>query len=95
VKLDHLHLVPPPPAVTIVEPPKPPPWWLAPEFVALAELRRAMAGSAAPTAAAETPEESARHAVFWVLFEVEHLIRELATRVEAGESLRIRHGIYR
>jgi hypothetical protein len=33
--------------------------------------------------------------VFWVLFEVEHLIRELATRVEAGESLRIRHGIYK
>ena len=95
MKPDHLYLVTPPAEVTIIEPPKPPPWWLAPELVALAELRRTMAGSADPAAAAVTAEQSARHAVFWVLFEVEHLIRELATRVEAGESLRIRHGIYK
>ena len=94
MKPDHLHLVAPPAEVTIVEPPKPPPWWLAPDFLALAELRRTMAGSAAPAASPQTAEESAREAVFWVLFELEHIVRELAKRSEAGDSVRLRRGVY-
>jgi hypothetical protein len=94
VKPDHLHPVAPPPDVTIVDPPKPPPWWLAPEFLALAELRRTMVGSEVPSKPPETAEESARDAVFWVLFEVEHIIRELGKRLEAGESVHLRKGVY-
>ena len=88
----HLHLVPPPP-VTIHEASRP--WWEAPEFLALAELRRAMVGGAIPSAPAETPEESARHAVCWALFELEHLIRRFATRIEAGDSVRMRTGVFK
>jgi hypothetical protein len=94
VKPDHLHLVVPPPVVTIVAPPKPHPWWLAPEFLALAELRRTMLGSGGPSKPPETAEESARDAVFWVLFELEHIVRELGTRLEAGESVQLRKGVY-
>ena len=94
MKPDHLHLVAPPAEATINEPPKPPPWWLAPEFLALAELRRTMAGGAAVAASRQTAEESTREAVFWVLFEVEHIVRELAKRIEAGESVRLRRGVY-
>ena len=88
----HLQLVPPP-AVTIHEASRS--WWEAPEFLALAELRRAMVGGAIPSAPAETPEESARHAVFWALFELEHLIRRFATRIEAGDSVRMRTGVFK
>ena len=54
-----------------------------------------MVGGAGPSAPAQTPEESARHAVFWALFEVEHLIRRFALRLEAGEAVRIRSGVYK
>ena len=94
MKPDHLHLVVPPPDVTIVDPPKPHPWWLAPEFLALAELRRTMVPGAVPSKPPETAEESARDAVFWVLFEMEHIVRELAKRLEAGETVRLRRGVY-
>jgi hypothetical protein len=94
MKPDHLHLVAPPAEATITEPPKPPPWWLAPEFLALAELRRTMAGGAAPAASPQTAEDSAGDAVFWVLFELEHIVRELAKRLEAGEPVRLRRGVY-
>ena len=69
-------------------------WWEAPEFLALAEVRRAMVGGGAPSKPPETAEESARQAVSRVLFEVEHILRELGKRLEAGESVRIRSGIY-
>jgi hypothetical protein len=91
---EHLHLVVPQAEVTIVEPPKPPPWWLAPEFLALAELRRSMDGGALPAASPQTAEESARQAVFWVLFEVEHIVRQLGKRLEAGDSVHLRRGVY-
>ncbi len=94
MKPDHLHLVAPPAEVTIDESPKPPPWWLAPEFLELAKLRRAMVGGEVPTKPPETAEESARDAVSWVLFEVEHIVRELGKRLEAGESVRLRRGVY-
>jgi len=70
------------------------PWWEAPEFQALAEVRRAMVGGEVPSRPPETAEESARQAVFWVLFELDHLIRRFATRLEAGESVRLRSGVY-
>jgi hypothetical protein len=88
----HLQIVPPPP-VTIHEASRP--WWGAPEFLAITEVRRAMVGGGVPSGPAETPEESARHAVFWALFEVEHLIRRFALRLEAGEAVRIRSGVYK
>ena len=88
----HLQLVEPP-SVTIHEARGP--WWDAPEFLAITELRRAMVGGAVPSAPAQTPEESARHAVFWALFEVEHLIRRFAARIEAGDSVRIRSGVFK
>jgi hypothetical protein len=69
-------------------------WLRAPEFLALAELRRRMVGGALPSTAPRTPEESARHAVFWVLIELEHLIRRFAKRLQAGESVWLRSGIY-
>jgi hypothetical protein len=87
----HLHLAAPPREVPIREAC----WWEATEYLALTEVRRAMAGGAAPASAAVTPEESARHAVFWTLFETEHLIRRFAVRLAAGERLRMRSGIYR
>jgi hypothetical protein len=95
MKLVHLHLAALPPELMAVERPAPGPWWLAPEFLALAELRRAMVGGAAPASAATTPEESARHAVFWTLFQVEHLIRCFVARVEAGASVRLRSSNHR
>jgi hypothetical protein len=94
MKPDHLHLVVPPPDMTIVDPPKPHPWWLAPEFLALAELRRTMVPGAVPSKPPETAEESARDAVFWVLFELEHIVRELGKRLEAGEPVHLRKGVY-
>jgi hypothetical protein len=94
MKAPHQQLVLPPAEVTIVDAPKPLPWWLAPEFLALGELRRAMVGGAVPTAPAQTAEESARHSVFWTLFEVEHIVRELGKRLEAGEAVRMRSGVY-
>jgi len=70
------------------------PWWLAPDFLALADLRRKMVGGEIPSRPPETAEESARHAVFWALCEVEHIVRELGKRLEAGEQVRLRSGIY-
>ena len=32
--------------------------------------------------------------MFWVLFEVEHIVRELGKRLEAGDSVRLRKGVY-
>lgn len=94
MKTQHPHLqVVPPPAVTVHD--VSPSWWKAPEFLALAELRRAMVRGAVPSAPAETAEESARQAIFWVLFEAEHLIHRFAQRLEAGEALRIRTGVYK
>ena len=69
-------------------------WWEAPEFLALAEVRRAMVGGESPGRPPETAEESARHAVFWALFEVEHIVGQFGKRVAAGESVRLRRGIY-
>jgi hypothetical protein len=88
-----LQLVPPPAEIAISE--RSIRWWEAPEFRALAEVRRAMVGTAVPSAPAETAEESARQAVFWALFEVEHLVRRFALRLEAGEDVRIRSGVYK
>ena len=88
----HLQLVPPSVEITVREPSRP--WWEAPEFLALAEVRRAMVGGTGPAAPPRTAEESARYAVFWALFEVEHLIRRFASRVEDGDDVRIRHGVY-
>jgi len=88
----HLQLVPPPP-VTIHEASRP--WWEAPEFLALKEVRYAMVGGNAPSRAPQTAEESARHAMFWALFELEHVVRRFALRVEAGDAVRIRSGVYK
>jgi hypothetical protein len=67
---------------------------MAPEFLMLAELRRAMAGGCAlPCGAASTAEEDARHAVFWAIYEIEHVVRELARLAEAGEPVRMRTGV--
>jgi hypothetical protein len=84
-----LHLVPRPPNDSSA----PVRWWETLEFLALREVRYAMVGGAVPTRPAETPEESARHAVFWTLFELDHLIRRFVARVEAGEQVRLRTGI--
>jgi hypothetical protein len=94
VKAEPLHLVVPPPEVALVDPPKPHPWWLAPELLALAELRRTIIGGEVPSRPPETAEETARDAVFWVLFELEHIVRELGKRLEAGEAVRLRKGVY-
>jgi hypothetical protein len=88
----HLQAVPPPP---VTSPEASSPWWEAPEFLALAEVRRAMVGGTVLSVPAQTPEESARHAIFWTLFEVEHLIRRFAVRVEAGDSVRVRAGVFK
>jgi hypothetical protein len=83
--------------VAIVDLKQPPlPWWTAPEFLMLAELRRAMAsGTAVPSGAARTAEEDARHAVFWAIYEIEQIVREYAKLVEAGEPVRMRAGVYK
>jgi hypothetical protein len=86
MKTTHLHLVPPAPA---------PPWWEAPEFLALSEVRRAMVGGALPTTPAQTAEECARHAVFWALYEVEHIVHAYVRLLQAGESVRLRTGVYK
>jgi hypothetical protein len=88
----HLHVVPHAPAN---DAPPPVRWWEALEFLALREVRHAMVGGAVPARPAETPEESARHAVFWALFELEHLVRRFVARLEAGERVRIRWGIFK
>ena len=44
---------------------------------------------------ARTAEESARHAVFWALFEVEHAIGQYVKLLQAGEDVRIRLGVYK
>ena len=72
-----------------------PPWWEAPELLALAELRRALVGGAVPCEPAQTQEDDARHALFWALYEVEHVLHAYATLVEAGEPVRLRTGIYK
>jgi hypothetical protein len=92
----HLHLVLPSADVVIGERPSPddPPWWEAAAFLALADVRRSMTGGVAPSIPARTPEESARHAVFWAMFEIEHIVRQLGKRVEAGEAVRLRSGVY-
>ena len=66
-----LHLVPPPPANDAQSPAR---WWETLEFLALAEVRYAMVRGIVPATAARTAEESARHAVFWTLFELDHLV---------------------
>jgi hypothetical protein len=33
--------------------------------------------------------------MFWALFELDHLVRRFAARVEAGERVRIRAGIFK
>jgi hypothetical protein len=68
-------------------------WWETLEFLALAEVRHAMVRGVVPAKPAETAEESARHAVFWALFELDSLVRHFAARIEAGERVRIRTGI--
>jgi hypothetical protein len=96
MKRTHLHVVPPLANLSIREMPVPAPsWWESPELLALAELRRAMVGGAVPVAPAQTPEEDARHAVFWALYEIEHIVREYAKLVEAGEPVRLRTGVYK
>jgi hypothetical protein len=91
-----LHLVRPPVDVKIQErvPPAAPAWWDATEFRALAEVRRAMGGGSVPSKPPENAEESARLAVFWALFEIEHILDQLRKRIEAGDSVRLRSGIY-
>jgi hypothetical protein len=87
VKAPHVQLVPPPgPAA---------PWWDAPEFLALSEVRRAMVRGEVPVGLPGTAEEHARHALFWALYEIEHVMREYARRLAAGEPVRMRHGIYK
>jgi hypothetical protein len=90
-----LHIVPPSATVAIVEPPDVRPWWEAPEFLALTELRLVIAGGSIPQRLPESAEESARQAVFWALFEIDHLVRQFARRLEAGESVHMRRGIYK
>lgn len=97
MKAPHPHLrlvqlVPPPQPVVIRE--RSGPWWEAPEFLALTEVRRAMVGGAVPAAPAQTAEQSARNAVFWALFEVEHVIAQYAKLLQAGEDVRIRTSVY-
>jgi hypothetical protein len=87
-----LHVVPPSPANDAHPPVR---WWEALEFLALAEVRRAMVRGEVPSKPAETAEESARHAVFWTLFELDHLVRRFAARVEAGERVRLRTGVFK
>ncbi len=88
----HLQLVAPP-VVTLHAISAP--WWEAPEFRAVAEVRRAMIGGAVPSAPAQTAEESAQQAVFWALFEVEHLIARYVKLIESGEDVRIRSSVYK
>jgi hypothetical protein len=90
-----LRVLPPLAEVPIREMPPPTPGWLeAPEFLALTELRLAMAGGAVPSEPPQTAEEDARQAVFWSLYELEHILREHARLVEAGEPVRLRAGVY-
>ena len=92
----HLHLVPPSVDVVIREQPSPTesPWWEAAAFLALVDVRRSMTGGVVPSTPARTAEESARHAVFWAMFEIENIVRQLGRRVAAGESVRLRSGVY-
>lgn len=63
----------------------PPPWYEAPEFRALAEVRRAfMNGGSSPVAAIRTPEGGARQAALWTLYELHHVLEELAHRTRSG-----------
>ncbi len=95
MKRAHFQVAAPRAKVPITQAPAPTPrWWEAPELLALAALRRAMMGGA-PALAPVTAEESARHAVFWLLFEMEHLVRRFAARLEAGQAVRVRCGVYR
>jgi hypothetical protein len=59
----------------------------------LAQVRRAMTGGATPSKHPETPEEHAQHAVFWTLYELEHVLRDYAARVAAGAPVRLCHGV--
>jgi len=69
----------PPPATA------PRPWYEAPEFRALSELRLAfMKGASAPAVAIRTPEGGAREAARWVLYELGHVLDELAHRTRHG-----------
>jgi hypothetical protein len=92
----HLLRMHPTAAVVIREQASPtaPPWWQTPAFLALADVRRAMVEEGIPSGPARTAEESARHAVFWAVFEIDHIVRELGRRVAAGESVRLRSGVY-
>ena len=89
----HLQLVPPPTVVRINEASGP--WWEAPEFLALAERRREMVGGGAPATPPQTAEESARHAMVWALFELEHIVRRFGMRIEAGDDVRMRSGVHK
>jgi hypothetical protein len=91
----HLHIMPPSLNIAILEAPSPRPWWEAPELVALSELRLAIAGGSVPQLPPTNAEQSARQAVFWALFEIDHLVRQLGRRLEAGESLRMSSIIHR
>jgi hypothetical protein len=93
MKTQHPHLKLVPPVIKVREPTGP--WWEAPEFRALAEVRRAMVGGGAPSHPPQTAEESARHAMFWALFELEHVVRRFALRLEAGDSVRMRSGVHK
>jgi hypothetical protein len=83
-----IHVSPPAPASV-----PPERWWEGPDFRVVTDLRRRMVGGALPATAPRTAEESARHAMFWLLIEVERLIRQLAARLQAGESVRLCTGI--
>jgi hypothetical protein len=94
MKTEHPHLqLVPPPAVTLHT--SSAPWWEAPEFRAVAEVRRALIGAAVPSVPARTAEESARQAVFWALFEVEHLMARYVKLIESGEDVCIRSSVYK
>jgi len=61
-----------------------PPWYEAPEFRALAAACRAFTRGGIPPAAARTPAAGARQAAFWTLYELGHVLEELAHRTRSG-----------